>query len=357
MVAGSACVGGAAGSASALAADAAGCSCCWCCSCCLCCLMAFAGIGGVYVSWTLLIYALVLWRLVVPLWCWCCCWYMLALVVPLVLLASSCSIGIQSRSLCLALSRPIRSRDVEPRNVPLCWCTLCHWEVVSTILFFGLSAHLCASTNDNSYAFDLCWPTLCHCEVILRILLLDWMSRCVRKVTLMFRTFLELCWSTLCHREMTLTILLFVSNVPLCAMYRWIFVYFWNFADRRCAFGKWHSEFFFLDWMSHCAQCIVHFSYSSWTFLKCPCPWGSARCALTFPELHWLYLKWPCPWGALTLPEVHWLSVCACTKMTKMQSAHHFRFWNERCFGVVSGSLVGRFEWGVQNKAETFKCN
>ena len=46
MVAGSACVGGAAGSASALAADAAGCSCCWCCSCCFCCLMAFAGIGG-----------------------------------------------------------------------------------------------------------------------------------------------------------------------------------------------------------------------------------------------------------------------------------------------------------------------
>ena len=42
MVAGSACVGGAAGSAGVLAADAAGCSCCW--------LMAFASIGGASAS-------------------------------------------------------------------------------------------------------------------------------------------------------------------------------------------------------------------------------------------------------------------------------------------------------------------
>ena len=47
---------------------------------------------------------------------------------------------------------------------------------------------------------------------------------------------------------------------------------------------KVYWESYFLDWMSRCAQCIVHFSYFSWTFLKCPCPWG----ALTLPELLWL---------------------------------------------------------------------
>ena len=50
MVAGSACVSGAAGSAGALPADAAGCSCCWCCSFRFCWLMAFAGIGGASAS-------------------------------------------------------------------------------------------------------------------------------------------------------------------------------------------------------------------------------------------------------------------------------------------------------------------
>ena len=110
MVAGSACVGGAAGFASA-----AGCS-CWCCSCCFCCLMAFAGIGGasaVGVAGA----ANAAGPLAVggsPML------LVLLLVHALVLLASSCSIGIQSRSLCLALSRPIRSRDFEPRNMPLC---------------------------------------------------------------------------------------------------------------------------------------------------------------------------------------------------------------------------------------------
>ena len=55
--------------------------------------------------------------------------------------------------------------------------------------------------------------------------------------------------------------------------------------------------------MTYCAQCIVHFSCFSWTFLKCPCPWGFGdlfSLALTFPGLLWL------SWNARA-HEVLWL--------------------------------------------------
>ena len=68
----------------------------------------------------------------------------------------------------------------------------------------------------------------------------------VRNVSLRYRTFLELWRSTLWHWEVALGILLFELNVPLCAMYRSLFIFLLNFANLRRAMGI----CFLLLWLS-----------------------------------------------------------------------------------------------------------
>ena len=192
--------------------------------------------------------------------------------------------------LCLALSRPIRSRDVEPRNVPLCRSTLCHEEVLLIKNpTFWIESPTCAMYRSFTFLY-VSWTLLIY-AVPLGSAFLRNECPTLCNVPETCRMFLELCWSTLCHWEMTLRIPLFVSNVPLCAMYHWHFVCLLNFADRRCAIGKWRWEFFFLDWMSHCAQCIVHFPYFLELCWSTPCHgdlllllWLSLGC-FDFPEM------------------------------------------------------------------------
>ena len=104
MVAGSACIGGIAGFIYILASDIAVIAPV------VCDIIGVTGIadtiGSLAIGWD-------------PLWCWCYCWYMLVLVVLLVLLVSSYLIGIQFRSICLVVSRPIYNRDIDSCNILL----------------------------------------------------------------------------------------------------------------------------------------------------------------------------------------------------------------------------------------------
>ena len=162
---------------------------CWCwCMCWWCCLLAC-----LLACWFWLIWCMCCWCCLLS-WCcwWCCpCWrrsqttndtsYMLILVVLRVLPASSCSIGIRSRSFCLAASRPSRSRDVEPRNMPVCRSTLCHWEVVAAI-FLDWMSHWAQCINDVSYvSWTLRTYAIFFCVE----------RPTVRNVSLKFRIFLD----------------------------------------------------------------------------------------------------------------------------------------------------------------------
>ena len=149
---------------------------------------------------------------------WCCwrCWPALLLVLLVLMVAGAgCLCWCMCWSLCW------------------CWC-MCWWCCLLCWFWFSWLLVLLALLVLLVVLLLLAY--LC-CTLLIYALPLGsginhpmfWIE-CppLRNVPVTFRMFLELCWFTLCHWEMTLTILLFASNVPLCKMYRSLFIFFWT---------------------------------------------------------------------------------------------------------------------------------
>ena len=242
MVAGSACVGGAAGAACALPADAAGCSCCscrfWCCWCCRC-------------------------------WWSFGCWLGSAMVLVLLLVHAGTGSSAGAAGFKLLNTNPVSVALFGAQQADSqqgCWTAqyattptyAVPWGSAIKNHTFGIESPTCAmhrSLVPSLYGWlvarvpgaewelfhcDLCCQILVHVHCAFELWHLCAFPQLMHCASNNFYVLHKLCWSTLYHWE-----------VPLRTLY------------------------ILFDWMSYCPECSGDISYVSCTLLIYAVPWGS----------------------------------------------------------------------------------